>query len=177
MVVASNKYPKGSKAGGQAKAAWDALLKAKDFFGLKQIEELVNQGIKLEVGKDVSVTTVGNEFYTKTDCKALLHVAGPDCRISAEYYRRNELLQSAYYNAVLKAFKEASMLTPSPQTLRIAFPMLSIGIFNYPVEEFMHYCLCGLSQVDMELSFPIIIDLYMFKTHQTKQLLNDFKQA
>lgn len=175
MVIASNKKPKGSNAGGQAKAAWEALEKAGDLFGLSKIEELAGQGTILEVGKDVAVTPVGKEFFDKTDCKALFHVAGPDCRDPSEHPRRNALLQAAYCNVILKALDEASKLTPLPAELRIAFPLLSVGIFSYPIEEFMNYCLAGLSQVHAEVSYPVIIDLYLFKTKQKDQLLRDFR--
>ena len=174
MVIASNKKPKGSNAGGQAKAAWEALESAGDLFGLSKIDELAQLGILLEVGKDVAVTPVGKEFFGKTGCKALLHVAGPDCRDPSEYRRRNELLQSAYYNVVLKALDEASKLTPHPVQLQIVFPLLSVGVFNYPIDEFMKYCLAGLSQVHVAVSYPVFIDLYLFKTKQKDQLLRDF---
>lgn len=174
MVVASNKQPKGSHAGGQAKAAWEALELAGDHFGLSKFHELAHQNTLLEVGYDVAVTPVGKAFYSKTGCKALLHVAGPDCRIPAEFSRRHELLQAAYYHTVLKAMQEASTWNPPPLKLQIAFPLVSIGVFTYPIEEFMEYCLNGLNQIQLDASYPIIIDLYMYKTSQKEQLAHDF---
>ncbi len=174
MVVASNKHPKGPHAGGQAKGAWDALENAGDFLGLRNFQELSQQGKSLRVGYDVAVTHVGKEFTNRTGCRAFLHVAGPDCRIPEESAKRQELLQAAYQNTVLKTLHEATALTPHLLKLRIAFPLISIGIFQYPCEEFMKACLRGLSQISLNSSISIVIDLYIYKNKHKEELLRDF---
>lgn len=63
----------------------------------------------------------------KLKAKHVVHTPGPDCRIENENKLRKDLLTKSYQNS-LKVAEDAKLKS-------IAFPTISTGIFEFPMEE------------------------------------------
>lgn len=107
----------------------------------KECKTLLEQkNIKqIECGEAV-VTTAGK----MQQAKAVIHTAGPDCRVTAENGKRKELLKKAYLNSLLlaagrhpnqKEWISSDYKNKNEPINSIAFPSISTGIFQYPLEE------------------------------------------
>lgn len=145
VVNAANPFlaPGAGVCGAFARSAGPAIFKE-----CQEILKGLNRS-HIETGEAV-LTSKGN--LTGEKIQGIVHAAGPDCRNPDENKHRQSLLKKTYMSCLQHAsgFYDQRYISPVLEKEEIyrsiAFPSISTGIYNYPLQEAARVALSSIRE-------------------------------